>query len=102
MYSVFILYEGLVRLRAEWPKPTEVGAQGRPNICATQGAPGVPSSMVLEYIHSVSVVPSILVLTVSEPFLEPFLGILTDFDPIFPISSHGKPPKSTSRAVRRR
>ena len=50
---------------------------GHPNICATQGAPGVPSSMVLEYIHSVSVVPSILVLTVSEPFLEPFLGILT-------------------------
>ena len=33
------------------------------NICATQGAPLVPSSMVLQYIHPVSAVPSILVLT---------------------------------------
>ena len=40
---------------------------GQPNMCATEGAPGVPSSMVVEYIHSVSAVPSILVLTVSEP-----------------------------------
>jgi hypothetical protein len=47
--------------------------------------------MVVEYIHLVSAVPFILRLTVSEPFLEPFLGILADFDPIFPISSHGKP-----------
>jgi hypothetical protein len=45
---------------------------GQPNICATEGAPGVTSSMVLEYIHSVSVVLSILVLTVSEPFLSRF------------------------------
>jgi hypothetical protein len=55
----------------------------QPNICATQGAPGVSSSMVLEYIHPKIVVPSILVLTVSEPFfqpfLEPFIGILTRF-----------------------
>ena len=32
---------------------------GQPNMCATEGAPGVPSSMVVEYIHSVSAVPSI-------------------------------------------
>jgi hypothetical protein len=44
----------------------------QPNICATEGAPGVPSSMVLEYIHPVSAVPSRLVLTASEPFLSHF------------------------------
>jgi len=55
---------------------------GQPNICATEGAPGVPSSMVLGYIHPVSDILSILVLIVSEPFLEPFLGIWTDFDSI--------------------
>jgi hypothetical protein len=36
--------------------------------------------MVVEYIHPVSAVPSILVLTVSEPFLEPFLGIWAILD----------------------
>jgi hypothetical protein len=56
--------------------------QGQPNICATQGAPGVPSSMVLEYIHPVSVVPSILVLTVSEPFLSRYSSRFSGFDPI--------------------
>ena len=45
---------------------------GQPNICATEDAPGVPSSMVLEYIHPVSAIPSILVLTVPEPFLSRF------------------------------
>jgi hypothetical protein len=53
---------------------------GQPNICATEGAPGVPSSMVLKYIHSVSATPSILVLTVSEPFLSRFSSRFWDFD----------------------
>jgi hypothetical protein len=52
----------------------------QPNIYATEGAPGAPSAMVVEYIHSVSAVPSTLVLTVSEPFLEPFLGISVILD----------------------
>jgi hypothetical protein len=51
---------------------------GQPNICATEGAPGVPSSMVAEYIHPASAVPCIPVLTVSESFLSrshaPFSG----------------------------
>ena len=47
---------------------------GQPNICATQGAPGVSFFMVLGYIHPVSVVSSILVLTVSEPFLSREVG----------------------------
>jgi hypothetical protein len=49
-------------------------------MCATQGAPTVPFSMVVEYIHLVSAVPSILALTVYEPFLEPFLGISAILD----------------------
>jgi hypothetical protein len=44
----------------------------QPNICATEGAPWVPSSMVVEYIHPVSTVPSILVVTVPEPSLSRF------------------------------
>jgi hypothetical protein len=52
---------------------------GQPNICATQGAPGVPSSMVLEYIHPVSAVPSILVLTVYEPFMSRFSSRFSGF-----------------------
>jgi hypothetical protein len=55
---------------------------GHPNICATQGAPGVPSSMVLKYIHPVSDVSSILVLIVSEPFLSRFSSRFWDFYPI--------------------
>jgi hypothetical protein len=42
---------------------------GQPNMCATEGAPGVSSSMVVKYIHPVSAVQFILVLIVFEPFL---------------------------------
>ena len=52
---------------------------GQPNICATEGAPGVPASMVVEYIHPVSVVPSMLVLAVSEPFLSHFSSRFSGF-----------------------
>ena len=67
---------------------------GQPNICATQGAPGVSFFMVLEYIHLVSVVPSILVLTVSEPFLEPFLGISAILDRYSLFRATGNPLKA--------
>ena len=52
---------------------------GQPNICATQGAPGVSSLMMLEYNFLVSVVLSILVLTVFEPFLSRFSSRFSGF-----------------------
>jgi hypothetical protein len=54
--------------------------------------------MVLEYTHLVSAVPSILILTIPEPFLSRFLSRFwgfQQFGPISPISSHGKPPTHT-------
>jgi hypothetical protein len=36
----------------------------------------------------------------SQPFSERLSSILTNFDPIFPILRHGRPPKHTLRAVR--
>ena len=54
----------------------------QPNICATEGAPGVPASMVVEYIHPMSAVPTILVLAVSEPFLSRFSSRFSGFRPI--------------------
>jgi hypothetical protein len=64
---------------------------GQPNMCATQGARAVPSSMVVEYIHPVSAVPPILVLAVSEPFLEPFLGISAILDRFSLFRATGNP-----------
>jgi hypothetical protein len=73
-----------------------------PNICAAEGAPGLPSSMVLGYIHPVSAISSILVLTIAEPLLSRFSSRLWGFQRFwtdFPYFEPREPPKHTLRVV---
>jgi hypothetical protein len=53
---------------------------GQPNMCATKGALGVSSPMVVEYIHSRSVIfHPYWPLTFSEPFLSCFSSHFPEF-----------------------